>query len=194
MRIVLASSEAVPYSKTGGLADVSSALPKALAAAGHTVTLVVPYYPRLQTGELQRPAASTGQAVRVLVGGRLVEGNLLWGTLPGTDVTVLFVDQPSVELDVTSGVLATRGKAVDRHAGVAQHVERLARAPHHRDEEPAGAERGLVRADPRRAVPPERPDQDQAVGQEALPGRDRDLRTGLLERVPPHPAHRMASS
>lgn len=44
MRILLASSEAVPYSKTGGLADMVGALAKFLARAGHEVGLVTPLY------------------------------------------------------------------------------------------------------------------------------------------------------
>ena len=42
MNILLASSEAHPYSKTGGLADMTGALAKALARAGHRVGLVTP--------------------------------------------------------------------------------------------------------------------------------------------------------
>ena len=44
MNILLAASEAVPYAKTGGLADVAGALPKALARLGHTVRVVMPRY------------------------------------------------------------------------------------------------------------------------------------------------------
>ena len=44
MRILLASSEAYPYSKTGGLADMSGALAKFLARAGHQTALVCPLY------------------------------------------------------------------------------------------------------------------------------------------------------
>jgi starch synthase len=44
MHIVFAASECVPYSKTGGLADVVGALPRALAAAGHQVSVYVPRY------------------------------------------------------------------------------------------------------------------------------------------------------
>ncbi len=44
MRILFASSEMVPYIKTGGLADVSGALPRALAELGHEVTVVLPLY------------------------------------------------------------------------------------------------------------------------------------------------------
>ena len=38
------ASEAQPFSKTGGLADVAAALPKALARLGHDVTLITPRY------------------------------------------------------------------------------------------------------------------------------------------------------
>jgi starch synthase len=44
MKILLASSEVHPYSKTGGLADMVGALGKALARAGHGVRIVTPLY------------------------------------------------------------------------------------------------------------------------------------------------------
>jgi starch synthase len=44
LHIAFASSEVAPYVKTGGLADVSAALPKALARLGHKVTVFVPRY------------------------------------------------------------------------------------------------------------------------------------------------------
>lgn len=44
MRILLASSEAVPFAKTGGLADVAGALPKALHSVGADVRLIMPKY------------------------------------------------------------------------------------------------------------------------------------------------------
>lgn len=44
MRILLASSEVHPYSKTGGLGDAVGALGKALAQAGHQVIIVTPLY------------------------------------------------------------------------------------------------------------------------------------------------------
>ena len=45
MKILFATSELAPWVKTGGLADVSAALPPALRAAGADVRILVPYYP-----------------------------------------------------------------------------------------------------------------------------------------------------
>ncbi len=44
MHIAFAASECVPYSKTGGLADVVGALPRSLAALGHQVSVYIPRY------------------------------------------------------------------------------------------------------------------------------------------------------
>ncbi len=44
LSILMIGSEAVPFSKTGGLADVLGALPLALGELGHRVTLVTPRY------------------------------------------------------------------------------------------------------------------------------------------------------
>src|SRR5271157_5782876 len=44
MHIAFAASECVPFSKTGGLADVVGALPRSLAALGHQVSVFLPRY------------------------------------------------------------------------------------------------------------------------------------------------------
>jgi starch synthase len=44
MKILMATSEAVPYIKTGGLADVAGSLSEVLTERGHELRLVLPYY------------------------------------------------------------------------------------------------------------------------------------------------------
>lgn len=44
MKILFVSSEGLPYSKTGGLADVVEGLPQALQALGHEVAVLLPRY------------------------------------------------------------------------------------------------------------------------------------------------------
>lgn len=97
MRIVLASSEAVPFAKTGGLADVASALAKALAELGHEVRLVLPYYvARCEWDARPKyPVRPVPDAIDVRIGERSVSGRFLTTTLPGTDVPVWLVDQPA---------------------------------------------------------------------------------------------------
>jgi len=43
MKVAFITSEVVPFSKTGGLADVAGALPIALAELGVDVTVFSPY-------------------------------------------------------------------------------------------------------------------------------------------------------
>lgn len=95
MRIVLASSEAVPFAKTGGLADVVSALAKALAELGHQVWIVIPHYPQLLPRNLSPAIEPANVSFPVPIGPRAHDARILWSTLPGTEVTVLHVDQPA---------------------------------------------------------------------------------------------------
>jgi starch synthase len=44
MHVAFAASECVPFSKTGGLADVVGALPRALGSLGHQVSVYIPRY------------------------------------------------------------------------------------------------------------------------------------------------------
>jgi starch synthase len=53
MNIAFVASEGVPFSKTGGLADVVGALPRALAGLGHQVSV---YLPRYRQTKLSDPA------------------------------------------------------------------------------------------------------------------------------------------
>jgi hypothetical protein len=57
LKIAFVTSEVHPFSKTGGLADVSAALPAFLARAGHDVRVVTPLYAKVDRAKypLQAP-------------------------------------------------------------------------------------------------------------------------------------------
>jgi starch synthase len=56
LRILFATPECAPWVKTGGLADVSAALPAALEGLGHDVRVLLPAYPSvLEAAAYRRP-------------------------------------------------------------------------------------------------------------------------------------------
>jgi starch synthase len=58
MHIAFAASECVPFSKTGGLADIVGALPRALASLGHQVSVYVPRYRQTKLDDPQTMVSS----------------------------------------------------------------------------------------------------------------------------------------
>jgi len=77
VRITFAASECVPFSKTGGLADVVGALPQALAKSGHQVTVFLPVYrqtrltsPRTVIASITVPFDDRYRFVSVVDGGK----------------------------------------------------------------------------------------------------------------------------
>src|SRR5262245_31276154 len=53
-RILMVASEAAPFAKTGGLADVVGSLPRALASLGESVAVLIPRYRQVDIKDLQR--------------------------------------------------------------------------------------------------------------------------------------------
>ena len=92
MKIVFASSEVVPFSRTGGLADVAGALPAAIAGRGHDVTIVTPRYGSVDVAAFDLRRRRSRLSINVK--GKSVQGGLLEGSTPD-GVPVLFVDQPA---------------------------------------------------------------------------------------------------
>jgi starch synthase len=87
MRILFVSSEGLPYSKTGGLADVVEALPKALVEAGHEVAVLLPRY------RGNKAVTAVVASVTVAVDGGLRFPSIAEGqTIAG--VHYFFVDDP----------------------------------------------------------------------------------------------------
>ena len=54
MKILMISAEAVPFAKTGGLADAVSAFAIALTKAGHDVKIVIPRYYKIDRAKLTK--------------------------------------------------------------------------------------------------------------------------------------------
>ena len=93
VRVLVAASEVAGFAKTGGLSDVCGALPKALAALGHEVRVVMPAYQPIEAmlhngtnGIRAHPVT-----LRVPMGFGVVPAGVLQATLPGSDVPVYFV-------------------------------------------------------------------------------------------------------
>jgi starch synthase len=89
MRVLEIASEAVPFAKTGGLADVAGALPDALARLGCDVTLVIPAYREALAKGL--PIEPTGIEFEVPIGTRRPLARILRCSLPESAATVLLV-------------------------------------------------------------------------------------------------------
>ncbi|MFW6159568.1 MAG: glycogen synthase GlgA [Acidobacteriota bacterium] len=65
LNILFITSEASPYAKTGGLADVSEALPKALTKLGHKVNVIMPLYRQVMEGNFNLKPVNISYSVPV---------------------------------------------------------------------------------------------------------------------------------
>jgi starch synthase len=92
MNIVLVASEGVPFAKTGGLADVAGALPRALHRLGHASFLFLPCHRRVW--EAGPELVGTGLTLRVPVGSAEVIGHVHESRVPGCDVPIYLIDRP----------------------------------------------------------------------------------------------------
>ena len=90
MKILFVASEAVPWCKTGGLADVVGALAQKLGALGHDVCLFLPKYRAIQAAPLEQ---GRSLPLRVNLSGEEHEVGLRF--LHRRAVTTYFVDCPA---------------------------------------------------------------------------------------------------
>lgn len=94
--VLFASSEVAPWSKTGGLADVCSALPKALDKQGLNVSIVTPYYRCVRQWFLdhegKEPSPIFGLTLHAPIAHERRVAGVRRTTIPGTNVVAYFIE------------------------------------------------------------------------------------------------------
>jgi starch synthase len=91
MKLLLASSEVHPYSKSGGLADMVAALAKSLGRAGHEVGLVTPLYRGIR--ERFPQVHWLDYRISLPLGSEIAQAEV-WTAQPSKGVTVYFIHRP----------------------------------------------------------------------------------------------------
>ncbi|MEL7369845.1 MAG: glycogen synthase GlgA [Myxococcota bacterium] len=94
MQVAFVSSEIAPFAKVGGLADVSAALPQALAQRGHDVRVFAPLYRRARAGDYTFEKVEGLESLEASFGPHRVPYSIKTSVLPGTDLKIYFVDCP----------------------------------------------------------------------------------------------------
>src|SRR5436190_24078002 len=91
LKVLFLSAEVVPFAKTGGLADVAGALPKALHALGHDVRVMTPRYQQTDPARFDLRVAV--ERITVPMEGRPDRARILEGQISG-GTPVYFIDEP----------------------------------------------------------------------------------------------------
>lgn len=94
MNILFVTAEVAPFAKTGGLADVSAALPRQLHRRGHDVRVFLPLYSRAVADGRAFAAAPELRDQEVQLGSHRFQFSVMTSPLPGTDLPIYFVHCP----------------------------------------------------------------------------------------------------
>ncbi len=96
LRVLFIAAECAPFAKTGGLADVVGALPKALAGLGHETRLVMPFYKSMRDSGWGKTLVKSSVHFPAWVPETRVlrEFDIREDKLPGSEIPVWMLDQP----------------------------------------------------------------------------------------------------
>jgi starch synthase len=87
-KVLFASSEVVPFAKTGGLADVAGTLPVALRGMGCDIRVIMPFYRMVESVAAERTLVVEG--LEIAVGNKLYAADI-WETRLAQSVPVYLV-------------------------------------------------------------------------------------------------------
>src|SRR5262245_32632979 len=96
LNVLFVSAEVAPFSKTGGLGDVSGALPRYLSRRGHDVRVFTPLYSKVATEGRDFQPVSFLRTMSVTLGGTRYRFRVFTAPLPKSDIRVYFVDCPAL--------------------------------------------------------------------------------------------------
>jgi starch synthase len=89
LKVVMVASEVVPFAKTGGLADVTGALPGALTRLGHQVSVMMPRYPMIERAV--RSLEKVQDHLAIPMGSHTEEG-AVWSAKLASRIPVYFIE------------------------------------------------------------------------------------------------------
>ncbi len=94
MNIAFVSSEVVPFAKTGGLADVSGALPIELTKLGHNVKVFMPKYFSIDEKIFNLQPESWLGEIPIRVANQIHNIKVFKGLLDDSKTEIYFIDYP----------------------------------------------------------------------------------------------------
>jgi starch synthase len=95
-RVLFVTAEYAPLAKTGGLADVSSALSRYLHARGDDVRVFLPLYRRIAEQRFERRAVPELQNLSLTLNGQEYRYSVVAGAVPGSTLPIHFIDCPAL--------------------------------------------------------------------------------------------------
>jgi starch synthase len=96
LSICAIASEVVPFAKSGGLADVASALSRQLTAGGHDVRLFMPFYSQIRRDKLDAVRVETLQGLDLVTGRHEYSVDIWRARLPGSATPVYLVESDAL--------------------------------------------------------------------------------------------------